>query len=71
MPKQRRVTAPSLLADLSDIFDLSIPEKVTAILVAAFLGFLIGLPWEDIGELKALRKSQMSATLTLTREDRQ
>lgn len=54
---------------LTDLTDLSTTAQVMAIVGAAFLGMLAGLPWDDFAELFRLRRAKMTATLTLSNQE--
>lgn len=56
------VTGISLFADLAE---LSRSQSVVVVVLAAVLGAVVGLPWQDMKEVVRLRKHKMTATMTL------
>lgn len=57
----------AVLGLLPDLTALSALSKIIILGVATALGVLSGLPWDDFKEFFSLRKSSLTATLTLTR----
>lgn len=58
--------AITVLGLLTDLGSLSTAGQTFAVIIAALLGVLASLPWDDMIEFFRLRRTSMTATLTLS-----
>lgn len=54
---------------MPEFTNLSVGARVFSVVLAGILGVVAGLPWDDFAELLSLRKSAMTATLTMSNEE--
>lgn len=59
----------SALGLMPELTNLSVGTRAFSVIMAGILGVVAGLPWDDLVELFSLRKSAMTATLTMSNEE--